>query len=431
MFITVFQIFPEETTVARFRKQRSQLEFVEGARHSLTDTPLPEIIASWKEKAQSDRIVLALPPALFSIREMELPIPDKKKAREILPLELKGETALESDEMIFDLIPMAEGRYTAIWSSKSRLATHVAALADAGLDPEILTSPMFCWKSLAPAVADGCCALTDGEAVAIYRDGTPIYLRGLPPAGEDRISPTITAAEMAKAITVEQLFHFGAKEPEETFLDVSPLPITPALAATFPGNQVAARDLASLYAAAAELIAGDPVNFRRGPLAFTRRQREMQRKLRFTAILAAAVITLLFTEAGVRYYLLKRDLDSLDKSIRKIYTEAFPKRSKPVDEVAELKAEIRRLTGSSAQTVLPSLKKLAEAKGEEITELYEIEIEGAQVSGKGTARSAQAVSDFKSKCTPLFSSFDVNETKSKPDGSTGFSFKSSMKEAMP
>jgi general secretion pathway protein L len=159
-----------------------------------------------------------------------------------------------------------------------------------------------------------------------------------------------------------------------------------------------------------------------------RRKLELQRKLRLTIGLAAAAILLVFGEAGVRYYLLQRDIASVEASIRKIYSEAFPKRAKPVDEVAEMKAEIKRLGATSSQSVLASLKKLADAKVDELNELYEIEVDGNQVSGKGIARSVQAVNEFKVRCAAMFGGFEVSEIRSRPDGATGFSFRSAPKE---
>ncbi|HZV82431.1 MAG TPA: type II secretion system protein GspL [Geobacteraceae bacterium] len=428
MFITVIQISADELIFARFSRQRSHLLFLEGVRHRLDETDLAELLAPWKEKSGGDRIILSLPAALFSIREIELPIGERKKAREILPLELRGETALESDEIIFDILPLKPGTYAALWCSATRLAPHIARLASAGLDPEIVTSPLFTWQHLLPAGDSAHCVLTDGEAAGIYKDGNPVYLRALPAAGDKPLDATLAAVELAKGITVDQIFTLAGSERENLLPDAAPLPISSSLAACFPADTGAARDLASAYAAAADLIGGDPVNFRRGPLTFVRRKLELQRKLRLTAALAAAVLLLLFAETGVRYYLLQKDLTSVESSIRKIYGEVFPKRSRAVDEVAELKAEIKRLGTSSSQGVLAPLKKLSEAKGEELSELYEIDIEGSQVSGKGVARTLQGVNDFKTRCTPLFGGFEVSEIKSRPDGATGFSFRSGSKE---
>ena len=427
MFITVIQISRDAVTIARFRRQRSQLLFFEGARHPVGETVLGELFSSWKSKSQGDRIVLSLSPALFTMREIELPIPDRKKARQVLPLELKGETALEGDEIIFEALPLASGTYAAIWSTPQRLAPLIAQLAEAGLDPEVVTSPLFTWSHLLQPGDTAPIALTDGEAVGVYQGEKPVYLRALPSAGDNPLGTTLAAVELAKEIEVTRIFALtGAAVQGET--EAAPLPISPPLAACFPGDAGAARDLASAFSAALDLCSGEPINFRRGQLTYVRRKLELQRKLRLTAALAAAVLLLVFGEAGVRYYLLQRDIASVEASIRKIYSEAFPKRTKPVDEVAEMKAEIKRLGATSSQSVLASLKKLADAKVDDLNELYEIEVDGNQVSGKGIARSVQGVNAFKVRCAAMFGGFEVSEIRSRTDGSTGFSFRSASKE---
>src|SRR6185369_6711191 len=115
-----------------------------------------------------------------------------------------------------------------------------------------------------------------------------------------------------------------------------------------------------------------------------------------------ALIILVFAEAGVRYFIVQRDLSSLDGSIRAIYKEVFPTRKKPVDEVAELKAEIKRLGATGSEGILAILKKLADAKGDDPREIYEVEFDGSQITGKGYDRSAQGVNEFKAKASELF-----------------------------
>ena len=61
----------------------------------------------------------------------------------------------------------------------------------------------------------------------------------------------------------------------------------------------------------------------------------------------------------------------VNNSIRSIYREVFPSRKKPVDEVAELRSEIKKLGGGGATgTLLSSLKKLADIKGADVTALF-------------------------------------------------------------
>jgi general secretion pathway protein L len=145
-------------------------------------------------------------------------------------------------------------------------------------------------------------------------------------------------------------------------------------------------------------------------------------------IFAAAVVVLVFAESAVRYALAKRDLASIDLSIRGVYKEIFPTRKKPVDEVAEVRSEIKRLEGAkTSSNLLKLLKDLAEVKGDEVTGIYETEVDGSEVRLKGEARSFQAANDFKGRAAKLFDGGEVSEIKSRPDGSVTFSFRGKIK----
>lgn len=248
----------------------------------------------------------------------------------------------------------------------------------------------------------------------------------LPKVGTRPLDATITALELSRNIHVESVFTLGSAAID-TGLATTPLATGSAVASVFSGDAAAAADLAAQYAMAQELVAGEPVNLRRGPLSFTKTRDQFRNKLRFTWSLLAMLLILVFAEAGVRYFLARRDVASLDSSIRSMYREVFPTRTKPVDEVAELKAEIRKLGGSGSEGVLAVLKKLTAAKGDDPREIYELDVDGTQVAGRGYDRSAQGVNDFKTKAAPLFTGFEVSEIKSRPDGSVSFAFRGTLK----
>ena len=137
---------------------------------------------------------------------------------------------------------------------------------------------------------------------------------------------------------------------------------------------------------------------------------------------------LMAVDTSLRYYLVKRDLNSANGSIRKIYRELFPDRKKPVDEVAELRAEIRRLGGAAGGTrALPLLREIALAKGDDVTGIFEAEFEGEQVRLKGEARSFQAVQDLKGRLSAVLDNAEVSDVKSCPDGTVTFACRGTVK----
>jgi general secretion pathway protein L len=99
-----------------------------------------------------------------------------------------------------------------------------------------------------------------------------------------------------------------------------------------------------------------------------------------------------------------------------------------MDEVGELRSEIKRLgAGNASGNILQILRQLAEAKTDDITGIFETEIDGDQVRLKGDAKSNQAVQNFLTKMAINFSGSEVSEMKSRPDGTVSFTFRGTFK----
>jgi general secretion pathway protein L len=434
----IVQLTGNDALFARFQLKRGSLVFA-GASRETIDQEHP-FAAMLEEAADADReverVVLVLPPPLLSMRELELPLSDRRKIREILPLALKGETAFATEDLVFDAQPLADGKILAIWAKRHDLAERIAIMSNKRMEPEIVTASLFHWHSLLPdGEKSGQIAITDGESLAVYQGGIPCFFRTLSRGDLGaEISRTLAALEIAKGIKVDKVLLHGAAAKKDADFPPSPpdysvLPGNNEMASVFGGLAAEARDLAGAYAVVRACALEDPVNFRSGDLAYTAGRKKALKKLRISLILAMVCVVLLIAETALRYFLVQRDLNSVNNSIRSIYREVFPTRKKPADEVAELRSEIKRLGGSAATgSVLSSLKKLADIKGADITSLFEIEVDGDQLRVRGDARSITAVNDFRTKAAALFAGAEVGEIKSRPDGSVTFLFRGTLKE---
>jgi len=424
MIYLILEWTGSELVASRFLQRRGELIF-QGAdsRTAATESELAEALRDLAPAGNDCRVALSLPLARLFMREMVLPIRDRRKLREVLPLELRGETALETDELAFAGLPLAGGEVLALWGRKRELAAHLAAAASAGADPEVVSAAPLHWGELLPTGTRGTVALTDGSALALFRDGEPLFFRALM-AGED-CARTLALLEMSKGVSVDQTYHLGTSEGENG----SPLPVEGSLAAAFGGDGGAARRHGSAWGLAMAMLRGEAVDFRAGDLAWTKGKEKARRQLRLPLALAALLLLLLAADAGIRYTLVKRDLASLDTSIGAIYREVFPGRKKGVDEAAEMRAELRKLgAGGGKSRVLDTLNRLADAKGDDILGLYEVEIDGGQVRLKGDARSTQAVTDFKNRLAAMLAPAEVGQITSKPDGTVTFALRGTMKE---
>lgn len=423
-----------ETVVTRFRRQRRDIVFVGATSRNHLECESPaDCLPAGESAGDESRVIFLLPPGGLFFRELTLQMTDRRKLREILPLELKGETALESDDLLYDAILLDDGRVLAVWGRRTGVAAVIEQLAGQSLEPEFVTCSLFAWQSIVPdEVNDGAIiAISDGDCLAVYKGGAPVFFRVL--SGEDRtaeVTRTVTALEIGRGITVDRLYVHGplAREGASRPPSAELLPVNGVLADAFAGDAAVARELAGAFAVATACCFGEPVNFRSGDLTYTRGRDKLRKNLRLTVALALVFVVLMFAQLGLRYYFIKKDMASLNSSISSIYRELFPNRKKAVDEAGELRSEIRRLgTGAASGGTLSILKKLADIKSDDITGIFETDIDGDQVRLKGDAGSIQAVNDFKTKAARYFSGAEVSEIKSRPDGTVSFQFKGALK----
>jgi general secretion pathway protein L len=384
---------------------------------------------------EDDTVILALDPSLLSSREVALPLTDRRKIREILPLELKGETACDTDELIFDSVQRGDGTQLAVWGRKRDISAQIELLTSAGLEPQAVTASLFHWQHLLPPGADGGTVLVvDPSGAAVYRGGEPLLFRtfwGEEPVVE--IERTVAALELTEGVIVERTYLIGELAgmtiPADKGSTWLPLPAPTDLESAFGGDLSAAVVRAGAWAVVRAARKGELVNFRHGDLAWVSGSRTVRKKILVSAILAAVALLIIFADLGLRYGFVRNDLDSLNTSIGAIYRDIFPKRKKAVDEVGELKSEIKRLSGAGAGiSALATLKMLAELKGDDITGFYETEIDGNQVQLKGDARSIQAVTTLKTRAGAALTGVEVGEIRTKADGSATFTLRGTLKE---
>ena len=382
----------------------------------------------------SARVVLCLPPALFAQRMIELPLTDLRKVRDVLSAHLQSEMALPAEEAVFDVLPAGAGRFLALWAKRTDIAMAIDLFREADCEPQFVSAAALCWPYL-PGISPDC-VVCDGSAVAVIAKGRLVYLRALDGADPHKqLIATLAALELSAGGLPSRLIVFGEQSGALAVLtglplEVEKLELPDDLAAIFR-TESAFQQLAGLYAVACARHAGELPDFRRGDLAWTADNIQLRKQLVLTVILVVALVALLFVYKGLQYRAARADTASLNSSISVLYREIFPNRTKAVDELSEVKGELRKLTGTeSSGGVLDVLKKLAEAKGSGINGIFEAELEGRMLRVKGDARSTQAVNEFKSTLASLMSAIELGEIKSRPDGMVSFSLSGTIKETI-
>lgn len=433
----IIRINEDNVTAARFTLSGRSATLAGAASFVLDDVTTLSAVASRiaSDLSGSPRVILCLPPALFAHRIVELPLTDLRKVREVLTAHLQGEIALPAEEAVFDVLPLSTGKFLALWAKRADIAGVIEEFRQAGCEPQIVSAEVLGWSYLPGTGSD--CAVSDGTALAIITGGRLSYLRaldGLEP--HKQLAATLAALELSAGGLPARLLVFGGQAATLAALKGLPLAVDQLLLpddqVTMFRNEATFQQLAGLYAVARASQTGNLPDFRRGDLAWTAGNLKFRKQLMLTAILAVVVVLLLFVYKGLQYRAVKADTASLNSSIASLYREIFPTRTKAVDELSEVKGELKKLTGvDSSAGVLDVLKKLAEAKGATINGLYEAEVEGRTLRVKGDARSAQAVNEFKAALANLTVTSELGEIKSRPDGSVGFSLTATLKETQP
>lgn len=430
----ILQAEKNRLTVAHFGVSRRSTELIGAASFELDEErPLADAVRAIAEKMTgTPRVVLCLPPALFAQRSVSLPFNDLRKVREVLPAHLQGDIALPVEELALGVLPAGEGQFMALWALKSDIGAAIARFREAGIEPQVVTSLPFALAQLPGVPSD--CAVCDGNTLSLLKGGRLTYFRGFnSDVTAPMIAATLSALELSGGALPPRLCLVGTAGRGLVDADTLPLPVetveVPAELGHLFKNDETFRQLAGLYAVARASHAGTLPDFRQGELAWTAGDAALHRKLLLTGILTATVIAMLFVNKALQYRTAAADISSLNKSITAIYRDIFPARAKAVDELSEIKGEIRKLAGiESSSGYLDLLKKLAEIKGISINGLYEAELEGRTLRIKGDARSAQAVNDFKAVLAPLLASSELGEIKSRPDGTVTFSLSGTLKE---
>lgn len=436
MILQVIQLSRTEVTCARFRRTGAGLLPISGLRRSWhSHDELRSILQQQcPPPAEETRTILALPPGLVSLRELQLPFNDRRKIREVLPLELAGTTANGESDCVCDAIPLQrEGLLLAGWAEREAVVPLLELLKQAGMEPEAVTLACLHWHRLLPAAAGTQeTALYDDTALVVATPQGPLFCRNFEQSGDaDVTGQSLTAAELILGRTIAARYRI---EPDATPLPEGsePLPLPPQLAQLGSSGDLPPAALASLLATALAFCDSSSFNLRHGALAWSGQTNRLLRTFRLPLILAALLVLLLFGRLGLRWYQLSTDLKQRNAAIAALYKQAFPTRAKAVDESAEFKAEIRRLEGGSRSAgTLQFMQQLAAAQGSGITGISELEYDAGRFLLKGTGRSSAEVAGFSRRIAADGWNVAAPELTARPDGSVLFSLRGSREGGKP
>ncbi len=422
MIIQIIQFSGKGVTFARFRRTGKEILPVTGVRLTFSDhQELGRILAEQLQPVSEElHTILALDPASVCLRELSLPVSDRKKLRAVLPFELSGDTAEDAGELVCDALPLVgDGSLLAGWASVHFVAELVGILKESGMEPEVVTCSSLNWHRLPLPDQQEPFALVEEDSMMVCSREGIIFFRSLP-TSPDMIRLTLAAVELSKGSAVKNIYRISG----DLFHGEEKLPLPAVLSGQDAIGDLPPEMLISPLATAMSYCAGDIFNLRNGPLVWTGKRSHLFKKFRVPLVLGILLLLILPAEAGLRWYLIDRDLKSINSSIAAIYKQVFPTRKKAVDEIGELKAEIRRLQqGTAGSEVLAFLNMLAINKDEQIHGFSEVDYDGERFRLKGDARNSSAVTLMGQKLSTAGWIIEQPELTSRPDGMTLFVIK--------
>ncbi len=403
-----------------------------------TDAELVNIL---REKAVSwagARIISSIPGRYFSQRLVMLPFSDRKRIEKALPFEIEDSVPFSLDEIILDHLVMdkpsqggeagQEIAVLGIMLSKVVLRQHLALLASAGVDPQVIVPSFLGLHRVAKMIAmEGPSILINGQDLCIANGKVITACRSLSSAG---FRHTLNSLETEAGARIERAYSLSMNEELRAELVDMGIPLE-EVAPEF-GNRKP-QDPVSLG-----LALSDAVNFRREEFSY-RLADSGVRKRRLTLIAAgAAAVLLAATNIGVKAYLVQSSYSKLDREIRESYRQLFPDATAVADPVRQLGAKLEEAkkkfgalgTGTSALDVM---KAVTDGIPKEVrVSFQEFNLEGDRLKLQGEASSFESVDKMKAelqKATP-FSEVVVQDTRMGVENKVKFRFEIKLKQTL-
>ncbi len=168
--------------MTRLEASLFRYEFLDFSEHSLpvnVDLPWEQLVSNVLQVLFSDRdmradkVIVSFPGRHVSTRILTFPFSDRKKLEQALPFEIEGLIPLPIEEILLDYHVLEKGqegaRILSVFTEKKLIASHLALLREAGIDPHAVLPGSVAlanlWKELPSAGTGKPCAILDfGES---------------------------------------------------------------------------------------------------------------------------------------------------------------------------------------------------------------------------------------------------------------------------
>jgi len=381
---------------------------------------------------------VSIPAVLFSCRNAQVPFPNPKKIRMVLPFEIEPSLPFSVEDVVIDFSVLGPGttpgqtEVLAATVDKTRLASVLEALSAVHIDPQRLTLSglsIALWTGRNPEATGAALCLDVGDTFGSLQivDGRDVRLiRSFPlpaaPAGRDRalhhhIRTTLGAlADLGgeAGSPTEAVLSGGGSTGMDLERFAAALPIALRTSDVRQERRVAGGGDASdwdpalmdgaLALALAEIEGLESLSFHRSQFPGKKILSRHRESLVKTGALAAAVLVLMFASLLAESLSQKHRLEGLDQQIAAVFRDAFPEAKKVADPYQQMKINLQELKKGTSQPgeSLPAarsidlLKYISDGISEDISVVFDRLVIGPDaILISGTTAAFNAVDEIK------------------------------------
>lgn len=404
---------------------------------------------------------VSIPAVLFSCRNAQIPFPNPKKIRMVLPFEIEPSLPFSIEEMAIDFSVLGPGaapgqtEVLAAAVEKNRLASVLEALSSVRIDPQRLTLSglsIALWAGRNPEANGPALCLDVGDTFGSLQivDGPYVRLiRSYPlpeaPAARERalhhhIRTTLGAlADLGgeAGTPSEALLSGGGSAGMDLERFAAALPIVLRTSDVRHerrvGGGVGAAEWnpalmdGALALALAEIEGLESLSFHRSQFPGKKMLSRYRENLVKTGALAAAVLVLMFASLLVESLYQKNRLGELDKQIAAVFMDAFPDTKKVADPYQQMKINLQELKkgASLPGESLPAfrsidlLKSISEGISEDISVVFDRMVIGPDaILISGTTAAFNTVDEIKGQLerVPAFKKVTISSANTDRSG---------------
>jgi len=404
---------------------------------------------------------VSIPAVLFSCRNAQIPFPNPKKIRMVLPFEIEPSLPFSIEDVAIDFSVLGPGtapgqtEVLAAAVGKERLAAVLEALSAVRIDPQRLTLSglsVALWVGRNPEANGPALCLDVGDTFGSLQivDGPRVRLiRSFPlpsaPAARERalhhhVRTTLGAlADLggeAGTPTEAVLSGGGMAEMDvERFAAALPIALRTSdvrRERRFAGGEDATEwDPAlmdgALALALAEIEGLESLSFHRSQFPGRKLLSRYRENLVKTGALAAAVLVLMFASLLVESIHQKHRMEELDRQMAAVFREAFPEAKKVADPYQQMKINLQELKkgGSQAGESLPAarsidlLKSISGGISEDISVVFDRMVIGPEaILISGTTGAFNTVDEIKGQLEriPAFKKVTISSANTDRSG---------------